>query len=80
MLKRLEAQFPTLADAAPEGDGWLHEIKLDGYRMLARIAGGRAQFISRNGKDWTAKFPELAKGATRSAGHGSHPRRRGLLR
>jgi len=54
-----EPQLATLTDTVPAGDGWLHEIKFDGYRMLARIEDGRGRFI--NGKDWTAKFPELAK-------------------
>jgi bifunctional non-homologous end joining protein LigD len=53
-------QLATLSDAAPEGDQWLHEIKFDGYRMLVRIDGGKAKFISRGGLDWTAKFPSLA--------------------
>jgi bifunctional non-homologous end joining protein LigD len=44
-------QLATLSDTAPEGDQWLHEIKFDGYRMLIRIDGGKAQFISRGGLD-----------------------------
>ena len=53
-------QLATLVSEAPEGDDWLHEIKFDGYRMLCRIDNGKAKFISRNGKDWTAKFKNLA--------------------
>lgn len=44
---------------APEGDDWLHEIKFDGYRILARIQKGEVQLISRNGNDWTRRFPEI---------------------
>jgi bifunctional non-homologous end joining protein LigD len=54
-------QLATLTKDAPEGDDWIHEIKFDGYRMLCRIEGGKVRFISRNGRDWTAKFPSLAK-------------------
>jgi len=61
MPDKLEPQLAILTDKAPAGDAWLHEIKFDGYRMLAKIEGGLARFISRNGKDWTTKFPELAK-------------------
>src|SRR5205823_3349574 len=39
----------------------LHEIKYDGYRLLARIEKGNARLITRNGLDWTAKFPALAR-------------------
>jgi bifunctional non-homologous end joining protein LigD len=52
--------LPTLVDAPPEGPEWLHEIKLDGYRVLWRIEN-KTRFLTRTGQDWTAKFPELAK-------------------
>jgi len=55
-------QLATLVDKAPEGEEWLHEIKYDGYRLLARIEKGKAKLITRNGLDWTAKFPALARG------------------
>lgn len=52
-------ELATLMKEAPAGGNWLHEIKFDGYRMLGRLARGRVRFVSRNGKDWTAKFPSL---------------------
>jgi len=55
----LSAQLATLVDTPPDGDRWLHEIKYDGYRILARIEGHRIQLFSRNGKDWSARFPSL---------------------
>jgi bifunctional non-homologous end joining protein LigD len=59
----VEPELPSLVDHAPDGDGWLHEIKLDGYRILCRIERGRATLLSRNGNDWTERFPELARAA-----------------
>jgi bifunctional non-homologous end joining protein LigD len=53
-------QLATIADKAPEGAEWLHEIKYDGYRLLARIERGKVRLITRGGLDWTAKFPALA--------------------
>ena len=50
----------TLVERAPEGSDWIHEIKLDGYRMQAVIAGGKARLLTRNGHDWTERFPETA--------------------
>jgi ATP-dependent DNA ligase len=44
---------------APSGPQWLHEIKLDGFRMAARIDHGRAQLLTRTGLDWSDKYPSL---------------------
>jgi bifunctional non-homologous end joining protein LigD len=55
---------PALAEAGdgpPTGKGWLHEIKQDGYRMQARIDGGKVQMLTRTGLDWTKRFPTIAK-------------------
>lgn len=53
-------QLAVLAESPPVGDEWLHEIKFDGYRILAKIKNGEAKLITRNGNDWTKKFPVLA--------------------
>ena len=50
----------TLVERAPEGAGWVHEVKLDGYRMVAVVSGGAARLMTRNGLDWTRRLPELA--------------------
>lgn len=55
---------PALAeerDGPPQGKGWLHEIKHDGYRMQARLDGGKVQLRTRTGLDWTKRFPTIAK-------------------
>ena len=54
-------QLATLMKETPNGDGWLHELKFDGYRMLCHWNEGKVQFWSRNKKDWTEKFPAVAK-------------------
>ncbi|WP_440224508.1 DNA ligase D [Dokdonella sp. MW10] len=48
-------------DASPPGDAWLHEVKWDGYRILATVARGKVRLWSRNGIEWTAKLPELVE-------------------
>jgi bifunctional non-homologous end joining protein LigD len=55
----LRPQLATLVTDPPPGDGWLHEMKFDGYRILCRLQGGRATLVSRNGNDWTGNFPSL---------------------
>jgi bifunctional non-homologous end joining protein LigD len=54
-------QLARLVKRPPEGDEWLHEVKYDGYRIGCRIRDARATLISRNGKDWTAAFPEITR-------------------
>jgi bifunctional non-homologous end joining protein LigD len=60
MRKYPEVELATLVDAPPEGVDWLHEIKFDGYRLLGFVSGGVARLRTRNGKDWTERFPSLA--------------------
>ena len=47
----------------PDGADWVHEIKLDGYRMQLRVDNGAAALRTRKGLDWTAKFPEIVAAA-----------------
>ena len=51
----------TLAEEVPKGDGWLFEIKWDGYRALASLHGGEATLRSRRGNDLTGRFPGVVR-------------------
>ncbi|CAM4403829.1 DNA ligase D [Palleronia rufa] len=53
-------QLATLVEEAPEGDGWAHETKFDGYRALAALGKGGVTLWTRNGKDWTDRFAALS--------------------
>jgi bifunctional non-homologous end joining protein LigD len=57
----LKPQLATPAVAAPAGPDWVHEIKYDGYRLFGHIEHGKVRLMTRNGLDWTGKFPELAR-------------------
>jgi bifunctional non-homologous end joining protein LigD len=54
-------QLAKLLQAPPNADGWVHEVKFDGYRMQMRVEKGRARLRTRKGLDWTDRFPEIAK-------------------
>jgi bifunctional non-homologous end joining protein LigD len=56
-----EVQLATLVDQPPQGPEWLHELKFDGYRLLAFVSHGTARLRTRNGKDWTESFPSLTE-------------------
>ncbi len=56
----VDPELATLVSEPPEGADWIHEVKLDGYRILARIDAGRATLWTRRGKDWTALLPDIA--------------------
>jgi len=59
----IEPQLCTLVDQPPGTPGWVHEIKLDGYRLQLRVERGKARLLTRKGLDWTPKFPEIARTA-----------------
>lgn len=58
--ERLKPQLATFASQVPAAGVWLFEIKFDGWRLLARVSGGRVRLRTRNGLDWTSKLPDLA--------------------
>lgn len=65
-LRSLMKQYPdpelaTLVDKQPNGDAWVHEIKYDGYRLMAFVDKGSVILRTRGGKDWTHKFIPLEK-------------------
>src|ERR1700727_2594334 len=49
-------QLSQPVEKPPAGPQWVHEIKLDGYRMAARIDNGRVQLLTRTSLDWTVKY------------------------
>jgi bifunctional non-homologous end joining protein LigD len=63
MPEMITPQLATLTDQAPAGDGWLSEMKFDGYRALCRIENGAATLFSRTGNDWSAKWKPVAAAA-----------------
>ena len=54
-------QLATLVEEPPSGEEWLHELKFDGYRLLCHLHRKQVRLWTRNQKDWTAKFPTVAK-------------------
>ena len=55
-------QLASSVDQPPEGKHWIHEIKHDGYRCQLLIEQG-VRVFTRNGHDWTDRFPSLARAA-----------------
>lgn len=56
----VEPELALQSSAAPDGDGWLHELKLDGYRIQARKQGDEVQLLTRTGLDWTHRMKRVA--------------------
>jgi bifunctional non-homologous end joining protein LigD len=65
----IEPCLPSPAKAPPSGPGWLHEIKHDGFRILARRDSAGVRLITRNGNDFTSRFPLAVDGVTRLPAH-----------
>ena len=58
--KFVPPQLATQVTAPPAGDNWLHELKFDGYRILAVFHNGKLELVTRRGNDWTARFRPVA--------------------
>jgi bifunctional non-homologous end joining protein LigD len=56
----IEPCLPSPAKAPPSGPGWLHEIKHDGFRILARRDNAGVRLITRTGKEFSYRFPFIA--------------------
>jgi len=63
MPEQQGVELATLSAEVPSGREWLHEIKLDGYRLLCRIENGTARLITRNQLDWTHRYRRIANAA-----------------
>src|SRR6201993_4025937 len=57
--------LPTKTDKLPSGSQWLHEIKHDGFRIIARKSNGRVRLYSRPGNDFTRRFPLIVESLAR---------------
>src|SRR2546430_10120152 len=63
--------LPTKIDKRPSGSDWLHEIKHDGFRIIARKKGVQVRLYSRPGNDLTHRFPLIVDALSRSEEHTS---------
>jgi ATP-dependent DNA ligase len=61
----IEPCLPSPAKAPPSGPDWLHEIKHDGFRILARRDAKGVRLYTRNGNDFSKRFAQTPRGATR---------------
>jgi bifunctional non-homologous end joining protein LigD len=59
--RRYAPMLATLADKVPRGDDWIYEIKWDGYRIVATVAGGEPDLRTRKDQDYTKRFENVAK-------------------
>jgi bifunctional non-homologous end joining protein LigD len=59
--QRQAPQLASLSEEPPNGEGWVSEIKFDGYRLLCWIDHGKVRLVTRNGLDWTDRFPTVAR-------------------
>lgn len=63
--ERVDVQLATLVEQAPQGEQWLSELKFDGYRGLCRIQAGQAAIHTREGLDWSHRWPILVQALAR---------------
>src|SRR5258706_6813226 len=61
-----EPCIPTRGTKAPAGADWIHEIKHDGYRLVVVRDGARVRLLTRNGYDWSNRYPLIVEAALRN--------------
>ena len=61
-----EPCFPTRGTTVPTGNDWIHEIKHDGYRLIVQKDGQRVRLFTRNGHEWSGRFPLIAEAVLRN--------------
>ena len=61
MLRLYQPCIPVRSKVAPSGPQCVHEIKHDGYRLIARRIGDKVRLITRGGYDWTKRYPLINK-------------------
>ncbi|MBW7968132.1 RNA ligase family protein [Bradyrhizobium sp. BR 10289] len=66
MFKPFEFCLPTASKNVPTSADWLHEVKYDGYRLRVERNGKRVRLITRNGHDWTKRFPWIVEAALKN--------------
>jgi ATP-dependent DNA ligase len=62
-LRFIPPQLPSLTDQPPEGAQWIHEVKHDGYRTMLVVERGNAVAYTRNGHDWSDRYPGIISAA-----------------
>jgi bifunctional non-homologous end joining protein LigD len=61
----IEPCLPSSAERPPSGPGWIHEIKHDGYRLMARRDPIGIRLLTRSGRDWTPRYPLIVEAVDR---------------
>jgi bifunctional non-homologous end joining protein LigD len=57
----IEPCLPSAAERPPSGPDWVHEIKHDGYRLMARRDPVGIRLLTRNGHDWAPRYPLIVE-------------------
>jgi bifunctional non-homologous end joining protein LigD len=57
--------IPTRSSKVPAGSDWIHEIKHDGYRLIVQRQDNRVRLLTRNGHDWSDRYPWIVDAARR---------------
>ena len=61
----IEPCLPSPAATPPSGPDWIHEIKHDGYRLMARRDSVGTRLLTRNGHDWSQRYPLIVEAVNR---------------
>lgn len=60
-FQKADPELAKLEKAVPSGENWVYELKYDGYRIISYLENGAVRLMTRNGQDYTEKFPEITE-------------------
>ena len=63
---RFQPAIPTRGTKVPSSPEWIHEVKHDGFRLIVVRDGDRARLLTRNGHDWTKRYPWIVESALKN--------------
>ena len=66
MRSTFQPCLPTSGKTVPATSAWLHEVKYDGYRLIVARDGDRVRLFTRNGHDWSGRYPWIVEAARKN--------------
>ena len=65
-MMEFQPAIPTRGTKVPTSPDWIHEVKYDGFRLIVHRDGDRVRLLTRNGHDWSGRYPWIVDSALKN--------------